>query len=56
MLAYERGPAPLLNVAQSLFAFNDAHVRFVNARQRDFALIQTIAIVFAAMCIASAGI
>src|SRR5689334_20274544 len=41
-LAYERGPAPLLNVAQSLFAFNDARVRFVNVRRREFALMQEL--------------
>ena len=40
MLACERCHAPLLNFAQSLFAFNDACVRFVNARRREFALIQ----------------
>ena len=40
MLACERCHAPLLNFAQSLFAFNDARVRFVNARRREFAIIQ----------------
>jgi hypothetical protein len=39
-LACERCHAPLLNVAQSLFAFNDVRVRFVNARRREFALVQ----------------
>ena len=40
MLASERCHAPLLNFAQSLFALNDARVGFVNARLREFALIQ----------------
>ncbi len=30
-LASERGPAPLLNCAQSLFVLNDARLRFVKA-------------------------
>jgi hypothetical protein len=40
VLACEGCYAPLLNFAQSLFAFNDVHVGFVNARWREFALIQ----------------
>lgn len=40
MLTCERCHAPLLKFAQSLFELNDVRVRFVNARRREFALIQ----------------